>query len=160
MPGIIPGDSEYSRFSLFGSSVTVGGMLGAIVSGKTADVLGRKGALAVSAIPNVIGWVTVAASKGVTPLYLGRFIIGFGMGISSFTVSEAPCTQVLNCTIPIERNNGDNEPAVHFNWNNAGLFGRAILELAYVVHSWIYCSKIEGLLLGRCPFNITWGEQG
>eukprot|EP01018_Ginkgo_biloba_P038248 Gb_38138 [translate_table: standard] len=75
-----------SQFSLFGSLVTVGAMLGAIASGSTADFLGRKGALAVSAIPIIIGWVTVAIAQGVDLLYLGRFLVGIGIGISSFTV--------------------------------------------------------------------------
>ncbi|KAH9308003.1 hypothetical protein KI387_035914, partial [Taxus chinensis] len=53
-------------FSLFGSLVTVGGMAGGILSGTTADFLGRR--------------------RGVGLLYTGRLIIGFGTGIFSFTV--------------------------------------------------------------------------
>ncbi|XP_057832624.1 sugar transporter ERD6-like 4 isoform X2 [Cryptomeria japonica] len=75
-----------SQFSLFGSLITVGGMVGAILSGTTAEVLGRRGALAVSAVPVVIGWFSVAVTQGVGLLYVGRFLVGFGIGISSFTV--------------------------------------------------------------------------
>lgn len=31
------------QYSLFGSIMTIGAMLGAIISGKTADIIGRKG---------------------------------------------------------------------------------------------------------------------
>lgn len=56
-------DLTVAQFSLFGSLSNVGGMVGAIVSGKIADFIGRKGALKVAAIPNIIGWVAIAFAQ-------------------------------------------------------------------------------------------------
>ncbi|KAH7572006.1 hypothetical protein JRO89_XS04G0184100 [Xanthoceras sorbifolium] len=55
-----------AAYSVFGSIMTVGGMIGAIVSGRIADIFGRRGASL---------W-----------LDLGRLSIGFGVGILSYVV--------------------------------------------------------------------------
>lgn len=75
-----------SQFSFFGSISNIGGMAGAFVSGLLADILGRKGALIAAAVPNVCGWVVVALAEGVYTLYIGRILLGFGVGMISFIV--------------------------------------------------------------------------
>eukprot|EP00250_Pteridium_aquilinum_P002957 c13226_g1_i1 orf=248-1717(-) len=75
-----------SQFSFFGSMSNIGGMAGALLSGVLSDFLGRKGALIAAAVPNVCGWVLVALSEAVYTLYIGRILVGFGVGMISFVV--------------------------------------------------------------------------
>ncbi|GAB4829721.1 hypothetical protein Ancab_019374 [Ancistrocladus abbreviatus] len=55
-----------AEFSLFGSILTIGGMIGAIASGRIADHFGRKG--------------------GCISLAIGRFLSGYGIGVFSYVV--------------------------------------------------------------------------
>ncbi|XP_073391852.1 sugar transporter ERD6-like 4 isoform X2 [Physcomitrium patens] len=75
-----------AQFSTFGSILSVGCMLGAIVSGRLADYFGRKPALSVAVIPVLAGWSLIVLCKAATPLIIARTLVGFGGGIISFTV--------------------------------------------------------------------------
>ncbi|KAK4852527.1 hypothetical protein QYF36_024857 [Acer negundo] len=75
-----------AAYSVFGSIMTVGGMIGAIFSGRIADIFGRKGAMWLSVIFCTIGWLAIAFTKDSLWLDLGRFSIGFGVGITSYVV--------------------------------------------------------------------------
>ncbi|KAK1584606.1 hypothetical protein Q3G72_034395 [Acer saccharum] len=50
-------------YSVFGSIITVGGMIGAIFSGRIADILGRKGAMWLSVIFCTVGWLAIAFTE-------------------------------------------------------------------------------------------------
>ncbi|GLJ19827.1 hypothetical protein SUGI_0359350 [Cryptomeria japonica] len=76
----------FTQFSLFGSLSNVGAMIGAVVSGLLADYIGRKGALVVASIPNILGWIAICLAKDSSFLYISRSLTGLGVGIISFTV--------------------------------------------------------------------------
>jgi len=64
----------------------IGGMVGGLLSGKLADMIGRKGALLVNNIFAFIAAAFMSLSKFVGVYYLipiGRLIIGFSCGLSS-----------------------------------------------------------------------------
>ncbi|XP_058738057.1 sugar transporter ERD6-like 7 [Vicia villosa] len=75
-----------AEYSLFGSILTFGAMIGAITSGPIADFVGRKGAMRVSSAFCVAGWLVIYFSKGPVPLDIGRLATGYGMGVFSFVV--------------------------------------------------------------------------
>uniref|UniRef100_A0A7N0UDL1 Major facilitator superfamily (MFS) profile domain-containing protein n=1 Tax=Kalanchoe fedtschenkoi TaxID=63787 RepID=A0A7N0UDL1_KALFE len=75
-----------AQFSLFGSISTCGAMIGALTSGSMADLIGRKGTMAVSSCTCIAGWLTIYFSKGVVPLDTGRLLTGYGMGVFSYVV--------------------------------------------------------------------------
>ncbi|KAK4775759.1 hypothetical protein SAY87_023720 [Trapa incisa] len=75
-----------SQYSMFGSILTIGAMLGAVTSGRIADFLGRKGAMRLSAGFCVAGWLAVYFSNGALSLDMGRFSTGYGIGIFSYVV--------------------------------------------------------------------------
>ncbi|XP_042498695.1 sugar transporter ERD6-like 7 [Macadamia integrifolia] len=75
-----------AEYSLFGSILTFGAMIGAITSGAIADSIGRKGAMRVSAIFCIAGWLAIYFAKGALPLDIGRLSMGYGMGVFSYVV--------------------------------------------------------------------------
>ncbi|KAL4570261.1 hypothetical protein LXL04_025913 [Taraxacum kok-saghyz] len=75
-----------AEYSLFGSIVTIGAMIGAITSGRIADTIGRKGAMALSAVFCIAGWLAIFVSMGALLLDMGRFFTGYGIGVFSFVV--------------------------------------------------------------------------
>ncbi|TQD90024.1 hypothetical protein C1H46_024428 [Malus baccata] len=75
-----------SEYSVFGSILTFGAMIGAITIGPITDFLGRKGALRVSCAFCVAGWLAIYFSKGAWSLDIGRLLTGYGMGAFSYVV--------------------------------------------------------------------------
>ncbi|CAL5193615.1 unnamed protein product [Lathyrus oleraceus] len=75
-----------AEYSLFGSILTFGAMIGAITSGPIADLVGRKGAMRVSSAFCIAGWLVIYFSKGPIPLDIGRLATGYGMGVFSYVV--------------------------------------------------------------------------
>ncbi|CAN6558572.1 unnamed protein product [Malus baccata var. baccata] len=84
-----------SEYSMFGSILTFGAMVGAITIGPIADFLGRKGALRVSCAFCVAGWLAIYFSKAAWSLDIGRLLTGYGMGAFSYVVRLIPCAVTL-----------------------------------------------------------------
>ncbi|KAM1549479.1 hypothetical protein ACFX15_010047 [Malus domestica] len=75
-----------AQYSVFGSILTIGAMIGAVVSGRIADYIGRRGAMAFSEIFCILGWLAIAFSKVAWWAELGRLFVGCGMGLLSYVV--------------------------------------------------------------------------
>ncbi|XP_030534842.1 sugar transporter ERD6-like 5 isoform X2 [Rhodamnia argentea] len=75
-----------AEYSVFGSLLTVGGLLGALCSGKIADLIGRRGAMWVIDVAGIIGWCAIFLSESAWSLDLGRLLLGFGVGLASYVV--------------------------------------------------------------------------
>ncbi|CAO2836787.1 unnamed protein product [Amaranthus hypochondriacus] len=73
-------------YSLFGSMLAIGGLLGSFMCGKITDYLGRRGAMGLSDILFLFGWLAIALSKGAWSLVLGRLLLGFSNSIVVYTV--------------------------------------------------------------------------
>ncbi|KAF5785115.1 putative major facilitator, sugar transporter, major facilitator superfamily [Helianthus annuus] len=75
-----------AEYSLFGSILTFGAMIGAITSGPIADFVGRKGALRISSAFCSAGWLAIYFAEGLVVLDMGRLATGYGMGVFSYVV--------------------------------------------------------------------------
>ncbi|KAL9447459.1 hypothetical protein AB3S75_015013 [Citrus x aurantiifolia] len=75
-----------AAYSVFGSIMTIGGMLGAILSGKIADIFGRRNVMWLSELICTLGWLAIAFAKDALWLDSGRLLIGFGAGIISYVI--------------------------------------------------------------------------
>jgi SP family galactose:H+ symporter-like MFS transporter len=83
---------------LITSWVTLGALFGALVAGTLADRYSRKRTIIFAAYLFVIGALVQALAPGVPILIIGRFIIGFGVGMASvaapmFVSESAPTAQ-------------------------------------------------------------------
>ncbi|CAN1234094.1 Sugar transporter ERD6-like 7 [Linum perenne] len=74
------------QYSVFGSILTFGAMIGAVTSGPLADLLGRKGAMRLSSAFCVAGWLAIYFAQGAVALDIGRLATGYGMGVFSYVV--------------------------------------------------------------------------
>ncbi|XP_068659148.1 sugar transporter ERD6-like 5 isoform X2 [Aristolochia californica] len=59
-----------AQYSVFGSILTIGAMVGAIMSGYVADFLGRRGAMGFSDVFCIAGWLAIYFSK--VPVYIAE----------------------------------------------------------------------------------------
>ncbi|CAN1843334.1 Sugar transporter ERD6-like 5 [Linum perenne] len=75
-----------AQYSTFGSIMTIGGMLGSLVNGKMADLIGRRYTMWVSEVFFVASWFIIAFAKVPWLLDLGRFIMGFAVAITAYVV--------------------------------------------------------------------------
>ncbi|KAI6684822.1 hypothetical protein NL676_030735 [Syzygium grande] len=76
-----------AAYSLFGSMLTIGGLVAALLNGTITDVIGRKRTMWLSQILSTAGWLSIVFTKNAWWLDAGRALIGFGVGV---TVYVAP----------------------------------------------------------------------
>ncbi|KAK4849707.1 hypothetical protein QYF36_000094 [Acer negundo] len=79
-------DETSSEYSIFGSILTVGAIIGALTCGHTADSAGRKGAMGIASIICILGWIAIYIAPGALVLDFGRFLTGYGIGNISYAV--------------------------------------------------------------------------
>uniref|UniRef100_A0A2N9HXH7 Major facilitator superfamily (MFS) profile domain-containing protein n=1 Tax=Fagus sylvatica TaxID=28930 RepID=A0A2N9HXH7_FAGSY len=75
-----------SAYSFFGSVLTIGGVIGGLISGKIADLIGRRGAMWISELFSFAGWLAISFAKNAWLLDLGRLSMGIGVGILCYVV--------------------------------------------------------------------------
>ncbi|XP_058216472.1 sugar transporter ERD6-like 5 isoform X1 [Rhododendron vialii] len=73
-----------AAYSLFGSMLTIGGMVGATVSGKVADLIGRRFTMLLSGAWFILGWLAILFAQGAWMLDIGRAVLGFGIALQTF----------------------------------------------------------------------------
>ncbi|XP_052191710.1 sugar transporter ERD6-like 5 isoform X2 [Diospyros lotus] len=73
-----------AEYSVFGSIYTIGGMLGALISGKVCDLIGRKRTLPLMQAFCILGWLAIAFAQAAWLLDLGRLSTGVGFGLFTF----------------------------------------------------------------------------
>ncbi|KAF5363898.1 hypothetical protein D9756_000210 [Leucocoprinus leucothites] len=62
---------------------SIGSIVGVVVAGPTADILGRRGGMSIGGFIIIIGAAVITAAKNVNYLLAGRFVLGFGVAIST-----------------------------------------------------------------------------
>ena len=68
------------------TAVLIGAVLGAALSGRITDILGRKKVIIATAVIFAVGAVATGAAPNVSMLVVGRIIMGIAIGIASFSV--------------------------------------------------------------------------
>lgn len=79
-------DLSTAAYSLFGSILTIGGMLGAVLSGKMADFIGRIRTMWLSEVFCTAGWLAIVLAKDALWLDIGRLLLGIGVGIITYVI--------------------------------------------------------------------------
>ncbi|OMO62402.1 General substrate transporter [Corchorus capsularis] len=76
-----------AEYAVFGSANTVGGMLGALFSGKIADIFGRRGAMGISDIFCITGWLAILFSKvGYSSPVANGIMEDLGLSLADYAV--------------------------------------------------------------------------
>ncbi|KXN92315.1 Lactose permease [Leucoagaricus sp. SymC.cos] len=74
---------------------SIGSIVGVVIAGPITDALGRRGGMSIGGFIIIIGAAVISAAKNVHYLLAGRFVLGFGVAISttaapSYVVEMSP----------------------------------------------------------------------
>ncbi|KAL3742502.1 hypothetical protein ACJRO7_017900 [Eucalyptus globulus] len=75
-----------TAYSLFGSILSVGALIGALVNGWMTDMVGRRCTMGISQTISAAGWLSIAFAKNAWWLNIGRLLNGVGYGIACYVV--------------------------------------------------------------------------
>ena len=78
---------SFAEASWFGSLVTIGAAIGAVISGLFIEIFGRKSTLLMANIPQAVGYGIIAGVDSLAWLYVGRTLTGLSMGMMNVVVS-------------------------------------------------------------------------
>ncbi|XP_062004374.1 sugar transporter ERD6-like 5 isoform X2 [Rosa rugosa] len=79
-------DLTLVAYSVFGSIMTIGGVISSLMNGRVTDLIGRRATMWLSAIFSTAGWLTIAFAQNALWLDIGRLSIGFSVGIIYYVV--------------------------------------------------------------------------
>ncbi|XP_048325020.2 sugar transporter ESL1 isoform X2 [Ziziphus jujuba] len=79
-------DLSVAAYSVFGSIVTIGGLVGGLANGMIIDLLGRRGSMWISEIFSLAGWFSIAYAKNAWWLDFGRLLLGFAYALLHYVV--------------------------------------------------------------------------
>ncbi|KAL6146664.1 hypothetical protein ACLB2K_057342 [Fragaria x ananassa] len=79
-------DLNLAAYSVFGSIMTIGGVIGSLMNGKVAELIGRRGTMWLSAVFSTAGWITMAFAQNALWLDIGRLSVGISAGIIHYVV--------------------------------------------------------------------------
>ncbi|WZZ79839.1 hypothetical protein YC2023_100411 [Brassica napus] len=82
----VTGTVFLSTFVAVSGSFCTGGLIGAVFSGKVADVLGRKRTMLFCEAFCLTGWLAVALAQDALWLDCGRLLLGIGVGLFSYVI--------------------------------------------------------------------------
>ncbi|XP_068706504.1 solute carrier family 2, facilitated glucose transporter member 8-like isoform X1 [Montipora foliosa] len=74
---------DKDEITWFGSLLNIGAMIGGILGGYVIDLVGRKCALMLTAVPFTAGWLMIGLGNSAALLNAGRFFSGLGVGMGS-----------------------------------------------------------------------------
>lgn len=75
-----------SQLEWITTAVLIGAVLGAALSGKITDILGRKKVILATAVIFAVGAILTGAAPTLNTLVIGRMTVGVAIGIASFSV--------------------------------------------------------------------------